>query len=96
MGCSGEQHNNYKETKFRIVQKGQGKGSKQGNSVSYLCDPSGTLEIESLSMLLEVTLESLVPSKVLFVQLTGTRTPHARKAIGTKILSLHKSPRETA
>ena len=60
-------------------------------TVSNLCDPVGIFEIESLSMLLAVTLERLVASsKVLFVQLTGTKIDHARRAIGTKILILHE------
>lgn len=56
----------------------------------YLCDLAGTFEIESLSMSLEVILATFAISKVLFVQLTGTKTAHARNAIGTKILSLQE------
>lgn len=63
---------------------------KQERRVSHLCDFSGIFEIESLSMSLEVTLASLLArSKVLFVQLTGTKRAHERNAIGIKILSLH-------
>lgn len=52
---------------------------------TYLRDPIGIFDIESISMLLYLKLER---SKVLLVQLTGTMTANARKAIGTKILSL--------
>lgn len=53
----------------------------------YLSDPSGMFEIESLSILLNVT--PLVFSKVSFVTLTGTRIAHASNIIGKNILSLH-------
>lgn len=52
----------------------------------YLHDPIGIFEIESLSMLLYVTLECF---RVLLVQLTGTITVKARSVMGTKIFSLH-------
>jgi hypothetical protein len=73
-----------------ISKNDMAKRNFQGKTVSNLCDPSGIFEIESLSMSLEVTLDSFSISKVLFVQLTGTRIAHARRAIGTKILSLHE------
>jgi len=55
-----------------------------------LSDPRWTFEIEILSMSLEVMFFIPAFSSPLLVQLTGTRTAHARNAIGTKILSLHK------
>lgn len=53
---------------------------------AYLCDPRGMFEIESLSKSLYVKLER---SNVWLVQLTGTMTENAIKAIGTNNLSLH-------
>lgn len=71
------------------------KFSSKKKQKSYLCDPSGTFEIESLSMSLEVPF--FVISRIFkasLVQLTGTKTAHARSAIGTKILSLKHESRE--
>ena len=47
-------------------------------------------------MSLEVMLVILAPSRPVPVQLTGTRTIQARKAIGTKILSLHNKKQKTS
>lgn len=41
-------------------------------------------------MSLEVTFNNSVLFEELFVQFTGTKIAHARNAIGTNILSLHK------
>lgn len=62
---------------------------KQKKKVAYLSEPSGILEIESLSMLLYTKFEL---SKVSLVQLTGTMTENARNVMGTKIFSLHFNP----
>lgn len=55
---------------------------------SYLAEPAGTLDIDSLSILLYVKL--LIVSSVSFVQLTGTNTAKASIAIGTKIFKLQE------
>lgn len=58
------------------------------HSLTNLSDPRSTFEIESLSILLDVTLRSFASCKPSLVKLTGTRIDHDSNAIGTKILSL--------
>lgn len=57
------------------------------HSLTHLIDPGGTLEMDSLSMVLYVT--SFVFSSVFPVQLTGTRTEKARMVMGKNIFNLH-------
>lgn len=57
---------------------------------SYLSDPDATLDIESLSMSLNVSLSPRL-SRVPPVQLTGTKTANARIVTGIKIFKLHTS-----
>lgn len=60
----------------------------QITSKSHLEDPGGTLDIESLSISLNVT--SLSFTKVSLVQFTGTKTTKASAVMGTKIFKLHE------
>lgn len=62
---------------------------KQITSKSHLEDPGGTLDIESLSISLNVTPLSF--TKVSLVQFTGTKTTKASAVMGTKIFKLHET-----
>lgn len=70
------------------LHKSQRKSQEMKSKPSaYLKDPGGTLDIESLSISLNVT--SFMLSSVPPVQLTGTSTAKESIAIGTKIFNLH-------
>jgi len=66
----------------------QRKSHQTRRSISYLGDPFGIFDKESLSISLKLILECLNRSNPLFVQLTGTIVVKATQAIGKKILSL--------
>ena len=56
---------------------------------SHLGDPSGTFDIESLSILLNVNSLPAGASNVFPVQLTGTKTIKERRVIGANIFKLY-------
>lgn len=58
--------------------------------ISHLFDPVGTLDIESLSILLNVRFLNCSNSNVFPVQLTGTKTTRASMVMGTNIFKLQK------
>lgn len=60
---------------------------KKITSKSHLEDPGGTLDIESLSISLDVT--SLSFARYSLVQFTGTKTTKASAVMGIKIFKLH-------
>jgi hypothetical protein len=57
---------------------------------SYLFDPVGILDIESLSILLNERFLNCFNSNVFPVQFTGTKTTRVRMVIGTNIFKLQK------
>jgi hypothetical protein len=58
--------------------------------ISHLFDPVGTLDIESLSILLNVRFLNCSNSNVFPVQLTGTKTTRASMVMGINIFKLQK------
>jgi hypothetical protein len=62
--------------------------------ISHLFDPVGTLDIESLSILLNVRFLNCSNSNVFPVQLTGTKTIRVSMVMGINIFKLQKKKKK--
>lgn len=66
-------------------------GTTLSKGSSYLFDPNGMFDIESLSILLNVKSLAVGASNVFPVTLMGTKTIKESSVIGTNILTLYMS-----